>query len=314
MSEWQLASGAIDDFRRRGFRSWPDPTAGFVQDIKVLACQDTWQAEVTMIGMAAAHWFWTNFIPSPVEITRKTLVGSYRCGFYFRVKFKSPIDVIFRAPGASKMLMEITNPVATGLFYFWAASTLFDAVNTWQSIIYAGMMCGLDHDECLLTNGEASAFAGGAPNGTPGFYHTLQDNRPMYTSPGGAVQFFERGWFATTAYGTVYNGSPNVTRCIISFQAGTTPLPGETALVDLGPIPPGNSIPFTISWEGYLDATAVRINWDIENDATGLQSTNLIIDRWTSSWAPEPWVQHCVPWPVRERRTEHTAHWWERVP
>lgn len=300
MSMWQLGSGAIDEFRSRGFRSWPDPTAGFVQDIKVLACQDTWQAEVTMYGLAAAHWAWSAFIPSPVEITRKTLTGSYKCGFYLGLKFSSPIDKVFRAPGASKMLMEITRPVTTGLFYFWAASTYFSAFNTWQSLIYAGQMCGLDHDECALSDGEGSYFAGGAINGTPGFYHVLQDNRPMYSSPGGAIVTFTHGFLRMTAYGRVINGSPNVSQCIISFAMGADLLPGESSNVDLGPMPPGTVSEFTLSFEGEVDAGSFRINGNILNDATGLQSTNLRIDRWTSSWSPTPWNQDCVKWEPRD--------------
>lgn len=296
MSMWQLAKGAASDFKNRGFRSWPDPTAGFVKDIEVLACQDTFQAKVTMYGMAAAHWFWTNFIPSPVEITRKTLVGGYKCGFYLGLKWGSPIDTVFRAPGLSQMLLEISRPAVTGLFYLWAFDTLYSGLQTWQSLVYAGLMCDTDHSECVLANGVGNYYAGGAYNGTPNAYDTLQDPTDMYTSPGGDVVTFAPGYLRLDAFGTVYAGSAPVTHCAIGFYKGTDPLNGQGAQLNVGAISAGNSSEFAISWAGYVDAGSFRVNGDLLNEATGLQHSDIVVHRWTASWAPEPWQNNCPHW------------------
>jgi len=312
MSIWGLGSGAIDDFKDRGFRSWPNPFDGMVKDIKVLACQDSFQAQVTMYGTAFANWFWTNVVPSPIEITRKTLTGGYKCGFYFGVEWGSPIDVVWKDEKIGQMLLEISKPFTTTLFYMWAASSLLSGLATWQSLMYAMARCGVDHDECLLVDGSGEYFAGGASLGTPGFYSTLQDPRHMYASPGGAVDTFSRGHLNLNAYGSVYAGSCSVEHCEISFMAGTTILGGGTAKVNIGALEPGDVVPFSLSFSGEVDAGAFRINGDLINNAVGLQRSTIFVNRWTASWSPGPRQHNCTPYPVRSHYFEGNSHWWSR--
>jgi len=63
-----------------GYTHWPSPY-NFQKNIKVLACQDGWVAEIELYATAAGYFFWSNLVPSPVEITRKLFLGSYKCGF-----------------------------------------------------------------------------------------------------------------------------------------------------------------------------------------------------------------------------------------
>jgi len=310
LSIWHAGSGAFNEFKNNGFRKWPSPFDGMMKDIEVLACQDTWQAKVTMYGIGFGNWFYSNFIPSPVEITRKTITGSYKCGFYFKTKFGSPIDVVWKNEKISQMLLEISNPFTTALFYMWAGQTFFSFLDVVQTIAYAQAKCGTEHDECLLVDGEGLYFAGGASLGTPGFYTELQDVKHMYQSPGGDVEWHEPGNLRSNAFGTVYAGSANISHCVISFMKGTTILGGEGNSVNLGAIPAGGSAQWALSFSGGVDAGTLRINGDIINDAVGLQRSTLFVNRWTTGFTTDNFPHNCTPWPVKTIKRSGDKHWW----
>jgi len=310
MSMWDLVSGGANDFKDRGFRSWPNPFDGMMQDIEVLACQDTWQARIKMYGTAFGNWFWTNIVPSPVEITRKTLTGGYKCGFYFKTKWGSPIDIIWKDGSVSEMLLEISRPFVEVLFYMWAAESLFSALDTYQSIIYAMAKCGHDHDECLLADGLGEAFAGGASFGTPNAYSTIQDVRHMYSSPGGAIDVFKRGYLKLDAFGRTLAAGSNIFHSNIEFMVGTTPFGGPGAKVEQGALSSGDEATFHLHFEGVVDPCAIRINWDCANDAVGLAHSSLLVTRWTAKWSPEHDPHNCTPWPVHHKDRSGEGHWW----
>jgi len=135
--------------------AWPNPFRNMIKRIDVLACEDTWLAMVEMVGLAAVEFFWTHFVPSPVEITRKVALGSYKCGFFSPIKVKSPIDIIWRDGRTSRMLLQIATPVTTGLFYWWAQDTFRDALSTFHSLQIASEMCDEDENETILRDGSA---------------------------------------------------------------------------------------------------------------------------------------------------------------
>jgi len=119
------------------FPAWPNP---FTCGIKK---QTTWQCgqyvviDVELVAGCLAHFFFSNFVPSFNEITRKFVGGSYKCGFYGTKGARSPVDVFWKGQNAGQIAGEILSPVARGLFYWWAAETAFDAVSLWESLIYA---------------------------------------------------------------------------------------------------------------------------------------------------------------------------------
>lgn len=310
MSMWNLASGQWEDFKDRGFKSWPNPFDGMMKDIEVLACQDTWQAKVKMYGIQFANWFWTNIVPSPVEITRKTITGSYKCGFYFNTKWGSPVDIPFQDAGVSEMLLEITRPAVEGLFFLWAAESTFDAVSRAQSIVYAMEKCDDDGLECLLMDGLGEAFAGGAPNGTPNAYVALEDKHHRYASPGGAIDFTEAGWLEMNAFGKILTAGADCFHNVVSFYKGGDIMPGPENEYRTGFVPSGTTLKWHIAWSGDVDAGSFRINWDVANNAVGLAHTSLIVDRWTAVWHPAKPQKRCVPWPVHERVRMGESHWW----
>jgi len=52
-----------------GWTHWPTPI-NFELRVRQLACEPTWQAKIELYATGAIWFFWTNLIPSPVEISR----------------------------------------------------------------------------------------------------------------------------------------------------------------------------------------------------------------------------------------------------
>jgi len=144
---------------------WPSPY-NFEARIRVLACEEGWQAEVELYATAFAWWFYSNVVPSPVEITRKIMLGGYRCGFYTPFRIKSPLSFFIGNKGV-KFLAELIRPATTALFWWWVASSIFAALDTWHTVAEAKEDCEARAWECLLGNGFNTI-------NTPGLYQGAQ--------------------------------------------------------------------------------------------------------------------------------------------
>jgi len=140
---------------------WPSPY-NFEGRIRVLACKDGWQAEVELYATAFAWWFYSNVVPSPVEITRKIMLGGYRCGFYTPIRIKSPLSFFIGDKGVKFLAERLRGPL-TVLFWWWVASSLFAALDTWHTVQLAKAECDEAAWECLLGNGWQTI-------NIPGFY------------------------------------------------------------------------------------------------------------------------------------------------
>jgi hypothetical protein len=147
-----------------------------VKRIDILACEGTVEAMIEMYAIAYGEWFWTSFIPSPREITRKTFTGGYRCGFYLDVKVKSPLDIVWRDGSAARVLGEVLRPLTTGLFYMWAASTVWEALNIWSTLGYAMEACDWDGNTTTIANGVAPIQTN-PTIGAPAFGEIIYDPR-----------------------------------------------------------------------------------------------------------------------------------------
>jgi len=144
---------------------WPSPY-NFEARIRVLACKEGWQAEVELYATAFAWWFYSNVVPSPVEITRKVMLGGYRCGFYTPIKIKSPLTFFIGNKGV-KFLAEVLRKPLSVLFWWWVASSIFAALDTWHTVAEAKEDCDAAKWECLLGNGFNTISI-------PGFYQGAQ--------------------------------------------------------------------------------------------------------------------------------------------
>lgn len=166
------------------FNHWPQPF-NFLRRAEVLMCNDDyWLAEFEFAFDVFAHFFWTNLIPSPREIERKTLTGSYRCGFYSNVKVKSPIQIVF-GNGTSRMIGEIAAPFARAFFYWWAAETAIEAFHAWQTILHRQLLCAPFIGDVLRAN-DRGIITGIPSVGIPALGDQLYDPQG-FNEPGGPL-------------------------------------------------------------------------------------------------------------------------------
>lgn len=299
---WDAVGGTYHKYHQ-----WPNPTRNMVADIRVLACEDTWQAKVKMYGEAAAHWAWSVFVPQPTEIIRKTVTGSYKCGFYLGLKWKSPLDII---PGPTKDapniygkpflttsegLAEITRPLVSGLFYLWAAGSAYEALSTWQSLVYAGEMCDLQHNECLLADGIGEFFNTGG-TGEPNQYVVLHDPNGWHPAFSGFVNVPEACYLQFDAIGTVDMGGADAS----VFDVYINGIPGgpgaQESIVHLGPLHPGEHRDWSLSWGGFVVPTVVAVEANVVQTAGPLQRSTLVCKRLTVTESPAPRPNNCVLW------------------
>jgi len=203
-SVWDAVKGGP----KRSWSHWPNPF-GWIDEILMMACEDDIWIKVKMYGMLAGSFFFSNFVPSPVEISRKLVTGAYKCGFYLPIKAKSPLDLIWTDGRTSAVLRGKISPVTTGAFYFWAASTAFAAMDTWHTIQIALAKCDAVGNECVLIDGE-NFYPGTDPAGSPGFYTEVYDPEDRYQSPGGSVRF-EKGALSVFVHGTIVVTGNHVT-------------------------------------------------------------------------------------------------------
>jgi len=201
------------------YTHWPNPFANAIKSIDVLACEDNWLAMVEFWGIGIGSFLWKNFIPSPVELTRKGITGSYKCGFYMFGDLPSPLDIIWRDKSASRALIGITRPIAEGLFYWWAAETAYAALATWDSLMIAGEFCDLDGNECVLRNGKGPVVGGeGDFNGEPALYSELYDPQNRYPELGSHIEIYDASNVGVFACGQVLTGPRTLTNVVVGIK------------------------------------------------------------------------------------------------
>lgn len=235
------------------YHSWPNPFRNAVKRIDVLACEDTWQAMIELYAIGFGNWFWSSFVPSPVELTRKTLTGSYKCGFYMKTKFRSPLDIVWKDGRTSLALMEIVRPIVTGLFYMWAAETIFEAMSTWTSITYAMEMCELENNECLLRDGQ-SPMPTGLHSGNSAFMTAIYDPRHMGVYNDGAIDVGVSNHTKAFACGYIFPEGHAIQDCVIRLMNGTTVLAED----DLGSFGGDEVKAWSLSWDGPLQSNVIQ--------------------------------------------------------
>jgi len=297
---WDAVGGTY-----RRFSRFPDPTRNMVSDIRVLACEDTFQAKITMYGEAAMHWAWSVFVPQPTEIVRKTLTGGYKCGFYLGLKVKSPIDLIpgtvFEAPNiygrpflkVSEVFAEIARPAVTGLFYMWAAGSAFEALSTWQSLVYAAEMCDLQQNECLLADGIGTiATLNGI--GEPNQYVVLYDPNGWHPNFSGFIHVPAACWLQVDAVGTLDMGGATATHFDVYING--IPAGGQQSLVHLGALAPGGHAEWSLSWGGFVNPTDVAVEFNCNVTAPPLAHATFVCKRFTVTESPTPRQNPCIVW------------------
>jgi len=264
-------------------RAWPSPFKNAVKQIDVLACEHTWQAMIEMYFAGFGNWAWSAFVPSPVELSRKFVAGSYKCGFYILPEIASPLDIIWRDGRTSKVLAEIASPITKGLFYMWAGQTAFSFLTTWTSLIVAQEMCDANGNECLLSDGDA-AFGGGTHHelGDVGLYNVIYDPGNRYPALGGGPEPHEDSGVSATAAGQVVMALSTANNAAVWIYAGK-----DSQRQSLGTLGPGTVTSFSVSFAGNVQAAqpiVVRFEADITGDT--ILPNRVQVSRFTTSFSP----------------------------
>jgi len=262
-------------------RAWPNPFRNAVKNIDQLACEHTYQAMIEMYFYGFGNWAWSAFVPSPVELTRKFVAGSYKCGFYLLPEIASPLDIVWRDARTSKVLAEIAGPLTKGLFYMWAGQTLLSFMSTWSSLVHVQEMCDAVGNECLLENG-AAAFGGGTHHelGDVGLYGVIYDPQNRYPALGGGPEPLIDGSVGATACGQVVMALSTAHNAHVWIYAGQD---GQGQ--SLGTIGPGEVASFSVSFAGNIQAgqpVVVRFEADITGDT--ILPNRIEVTRFSSSF------------------------------
>jgi len=292
-SVYNYAGGFPEQFKKSGYKQWPNPFRNAPKDIKVLACQDTWQAQIQMYGLGLGAFLWTTAVPQPTEIIRKNATGSYKCGFYFLDDLPNPLELAFEDEVIGAFA-EMVRPVVTGLFYIWAAETVFGALDAWQSLVFAQEMCNLDHGETLLAEGSGSLFFESGV-GSPGFYRTLWDPEHHYSWPGGDVEWHSRKYVASNAVGHILAGGAAVDNIRMFFARGSLePAEGSTVF-ETGPMNIGDVASWSLEFGAIEEPGTLEIVIEYQQHHTALQRSTVLVQRWTTTFRQAP-HQPCTRW------------------
>jgi len=279
----------------RKYNHWPNPYSNMVKNISVLACEDTWQAKVEMFVAGFGNWAFSTFVPQPTELFRKTITGSYKCGFYLGLKWKSPIDVVWADDSVSTMLLEVTRPVTTGIFYLWAVESLWSALSTWSSLVYASEICDADRNECLLKFGGGDFFGTDAFGDCTG-YEELWDPNGWYTPPGAPVSYFI-GFLEAHAVGKVTAVGENVTDLTIALHGLGWPTAPAVSEAHIGPMSSGETRTFSLDASiAVSNNGAVAVGAIYKATGSGLAHIHVEVTRFTVHNSPSQPERPCKDW------------------
>jgi len=224
----------------KSWTHWPNPFP-FLRDLKVIACEETIQVRLQFWGAVFGRWAFSTFVPSPVELTRKTIAGGYKCGFYFGQKFGSPLDFIWTDKSVSKAVLEMSSPITTGLFYMWAFSAAWEGLSSAHHALLAIERCDLERNEVLLLDGDGD-FLFSPQSGSPVGYNVIQDPHGWYS--GSASVFLPAGHNRIWAVGYVTSEGKTVSSCEVYIYTAT----GTGPHVSLGAFSPGQTKAFECEW------------------------------------------------------------------
>lgn len=220
------------------YTHWPNPF-GELREINAMICGPEVVLDLKFWGRMAGAFYVSNFVPSPVELTRRWLTGQYRCGVGFDLfpfkevpfpgKAWGPLDILWTDGRASRALAGSFSPIMQGLFYLWAAGTAYNALQQWSTVMLEMASCDANEFDANMATGDAD-FTGtggtGAPNGysiisdpagmanaLDGFYNVLEAHANSVAfgeiiSLGKAIDNVRIEWLGFTWSDEVYNSGP----------------------------------------------------------------------------------------------------------
>jgi len=136
-SIWNDAAGFA---KSKKWTHWPNPF-NVIRNVRVLACDnDMWVADIEFYAKFAGEFWWTNFVPSPVEVLRKSFLGNYKCGITKNIPGANLGEIMWGA-NTQRMIAGIFAPVLNTLFYWWATETAVSALSAWSTLLYEQARC-----------------------------------------------------------------------------------------------------------------------------------------------------------------------------
>jgi len=287
MSIWNVNSDGARAVRKAWYKKWPDPTKNWAKDMKILACQHTIQARIDFFTLGAMTLFWNTSVPQPNEIFRKTVSGSYKCGFYFGMEFPSPME-LFLDTRTVKAFGEMLRPFTTTLFFIWAAGSAWDALAQWQQMMGMIEDCDPEHGEVLLKEGTGDIYTN-VMGGSPGFYTAIYDPFHHYSSPGGAIDMPTERGVQMHAWGFLSTGGGTINNCEIFFtKGGISPIPGSQ-VVSFSNLGPGSVVTWDLAYSGLQTAGSFQIYISGTQDHIGLAHSRIDVNRFTfTTWDKPP--------------------------
>jgi len=239
---WESVSKGASDVVK--FNHWPQPF-NFLKNARVLVCnEDTFIVELQFAFNLFAYFFFTQLIPSPREIERKTFTGGYRCGFYLDIKVKSPIEIIW-GQGTARMIAEISRPFTTGLFYWWGMGAIFEAFGIWQTLMFRQLLCDPFIGD-VLRRDDIMSWPPGDNEGVPGLgelvwdpYHLCGPSQPFIEFPPG-------GWHVYAVW--MFNAGPTG---LTNVKTGWFDGDNVVGLTSHGDVLPGQQLPVIREAQGW---------------------------------------------------------------
>jgi len=261
------------------YSKWPNPFP-VIEDIATLSCDDDIYIRIKMYAGVWAHWWFDNFVPSPIEITRKVVSGGYKCGFYLPVKVRSPLDIIWQDGRTSKALLQISRPLTTGLFALWATQTAWSAMDTASSLFILAQSCDQEPRSAVMGQGHAF-FPASSQDGTAVFWTVFWDPEDKCDPAPGGIRF-EPGGVQASWFGYLVNTGALISSFTATLKIGgvavdtatVAPAPGESAAIGLtGAL---NS----------LDGGVVVMEAHVEQTGQGAFTTELVGTRFIVQFSP----------------------------
>jgi len=261
------------------YTRWPNPFTMLMKSLHVTACEHKWQALVEFYGLSALSFFFTTFVPSPVEITRKATMGGYKCGFYLAPNQKSPIDLIWTDGRASKALLEIARPATSAIFYWWAAETAWLALNTTSSLILADEFCDLNGNECLLRDGDllVPGSAGDFESGAA-LYEEIYDPKNRYPQLGYFMEFYDVAFASVMAVGYIDSQASSMSNVWVGIKWADE----EPDWQSIGDIGANKIVKFSVSSSHAVGASNFAgVFFKGHRDSLAVQPNVIHVDRFT---------------------------------
>jgi len=307
MSVWTAAQDVYT-----GVPNWPWDNGlvkPIVKSIEVLRCQGGWTASIKGVELGLLAWAYTTLIPEPREIIRKTATGSYKCGFYLGVKFPSPLDIIWKNGDASEVLAQLSRPLVTALFYFWAANTVWDFMGVFSTMFYGAAFCDELPNECTLIGGNGNFIA---VTGVVVGYSTAWDPNHWYTGVGGLIQPTAGYLWRAHAYGIIVNRSTHSHDIAGGFglaqASGSNPLytaslgPGEATTWHMTYETPSDPPPV------FAPACTFKVTGSFEPlEFVEIECTIFTVTAWPAN---DPIPHKPLPCYVMESPAAHSDGWW----